>query len=286
MVGSNANDREPAADGDVVDTVLAVLHDAVDAVRDALAAQHDWGPSGRRSGQYASDLTADAAALGVLGAAGVGVLSEESGATPPPGPGPLAGVTVVVDPLDGSTNASRGIPWYAASVCAVDDAGALAAVVADLVRGVRWEAARGRGARRDGAPIAPRTPGRLADAVVGVSGYPSRWLGWRQYRALGAAALDLCAVADGTLDGYVDCSWNAHGPWDYLGGLLVCREAGAVVDDVWGRELVVLGHDDRRTPVAAGSAEVFAEIVAARRASPVPGEPGGPGGQVAPSGAQ
>ena len=50
---------------------------------------------------------------------------------------------------------------------------------------------------------------------------------------------------------YVDCSRDAHGPWDYLGGLLVCREAGAVVADAFDRELVVLDHAARRTPVAA-----------------------------------
>ena len=64
-----------------------------------------------------------------------------------------------------------------------------------------------------------------------LSGLPPGWLGWRQFRALGAVALDLCAVAEGRLDGYLDCSPSAHGPWDYLGGMLVCREAGALVED-------------------------------------------------------
>ncbi|MEA3077260.1 MAG: monophosphatase, partial [Actinomycetota bacterium] len=80
-----------------------------------------------------------------------------------------------------------------------------------------------------------------------------------------AAALDLCAVAAGTLDGYLDCSRDAHGPWDYLGGLLVCVEAGAHVVDAFGRELVVRGHDDRRTPVAAASPELLAQLLAARQ---------------------
>ena len=72
-------------------------------------------------------------------------------------------------------------------------------------------------------------------------------------------------VADGTLDGFIDCSPSAHGVWDYLGGLLVCREAGAVVADGLGRELVTLDHADRRTPVAAATPQLLAEIVAARR---------------------
>ena len=114
----------------------------------------------------------------------------------------------------------------------------------------RWSLTRG-GARRDGTPIVPSSTTEIGAAVVGLSGLPPTHLGWAQFRALGAAALDLCAVADGTLDGYVDCSTDAHGAWDYLGGLLVCREAGAHVADARGRDLVVLEHSARRTPVAA-----------------------------------
>src|SRR5947199_225704 len=89
-------------------------------------------------------------------------------------------------------------------------------------------------------PTSPPTPPppctTIGDAVIGLSGWPPSHLGWAQYRALGAVALDLCAVACGVLDGYVDCSHDAHGPWDYLGGALVCREAGAVVTDAHGRD--------------------------------------------------
>ena len=240
---------------------LALLHRTADAVVAALADHGDWGPSGRRAGQYASDVVADAAAVAVLDEAGVGVLSEESGLQ-------RAGeaLVVVIDPLDGSTNASRGIPWYATALCAVDDDGPLAAVVAHLVTGTRWEAIRNGGAHRDGAPVEPTAATAVGDAIVGLSGYPSRWLGWRQFRSLGAAALDLCAVADGTLDGYIDCSVNAHGSWDYLAAALVCHEAGALAVDAFGRDLVAVDHDARRTPVGAATPELLDELVAARRA--------------------
>ena len=151
----------------------------------------------------------------MLGDAGFDVLSEESGPR-----GERSDVLVVVDPLDGSTNAARGIPWYATSLCAVDADGPLVALVVNLVNGVRYEAVRGGGALRDGEPIGPSGATALGRSVIGLSGYPPRALGWGQYRALGAAALDLCAVADGVLDGYVDCSRDAHGSWDYLGGAL------------------------------------------------------------------
>ena len=126
--------------------VVGVLHAAVDAVRVALTGVSDWRRRGSRAGQYEIDLVADAAALSVLTSAGLAVLSEESGMT--------AGersLLVVVDPVDGSTNASRGIPWYAASMCAVDADGPLAAVVTNLATGESFEAVRGAGATREGA---------------------------------------------------------------------------------------------------------------------------------------
>ena len=85
---------------------------------------------------------------------------------------------------------------------------------------------------------------------MGVSGLPAENPGWAQFRCLGAAALDLCAVADGTLDGYLDCVTDAHGVWDYLAAVLVCAEAGVEVVDAEGRDLCVLDRSARRTPVA------------------------------------
>lgn len=248
------------------DALLALLGEVAGEVADALAPVTDWSMVDPSRGQYAADLVADAAALRVLDAAGVGVVSEESGRRRPDHQ-----VTVVVDPLDGSTNASRGVPWYATSLCAVVDGVARAALVVNLAGGRRYEAVVGAGATCNGVPIAPSGAGQLHRSFVGLSGYPARYLGWKQYRALGAAALDLCAVADGTLDGYLDCSWNAHGVWDYLAGALVCTEAGAVVGDATGRQLLTLDPGERRTPVAAATADLYAELVAARATLPEPG---------------
>ncbi len=242
------------------DALLAVLHDAASAVRVALDGLLDWGSAGTRPGQYRSDLAADAAALAVIDRAGLGAMSEESGVH-----GGNRDVIVVLDPVDGSTNASRGLPWYATSLCAVDRDGARAAVVVDQASGLRFEATRGGGARLDGLPLSPSGCTEMGAAIVGLSGYPPRWFGWKQYRALGALALDLCAVAGGRLDAYVDCSPSAHGPWDYLGGMLICQEAGAVVVDAFGRDLVTVDHAARRTPVAAATAALLDQAVAARR---------------------
>jgi myo-inositol-1(or 4)-monophosphatase len=239
--------------------LLAVLHGAADAVGDALDRLTDWGLAGTRANQYRSDLAADRAAVEVLVGAGLGVLSEESGEHH--GDRELL---VVVDPVDGSTNASRRLPWFATSLCALDRDGPRASVVVNRATGACFEAVRGGGARCNGQPVAPSDRRRLGDAIVGLNGYPPRHLGWKQYRALGAAALDLCAVASGALDAYVDCTRRSLGPWDYLGALLVCREAGAHVVDANGLDLVCRGHGDRRTPVAAATPELLTELVAAR----------------------
>lgn len=234
------------------EALLTICHQAVDAVPKALATVADWAPAGERPGQYAIDLVADRAVLEVLDPTGIGVLSEESGLHRP-----AADLVAVVDPVDGSTNAARGIPWYATSICIVDGAGPRVAVVANLAGGVRYQAVRGSGATRDGVPIEPSPCRRLGEAIVGVTGYPPAHLGWAQLRALGAAALDLCAVADGTLDAFMVAGAATLAPWDYLGALLVCLEVGAHVGELHDLALVELDHDARRAVVAAGTGELL-----------------------------
>jgi myo-inositol-1(or 4)-monophosphatase len=240
--------------------VLDVLHEVATAVRTALDGLDDWGLAGTRESQYRSDLVADRAALEVIESAGFGCVSEESGEHHLDRP-----IVVVLDPVDGSTNASRGLPWWATSACALDADGPLAAVVVNQATGTRFAAQRGDGATRDGEPISPTSCTSFEACTVAFSGFPQRWLGWSQYRALGAAALDLCAVASGSLDAFIDCAQQSLAPWDYLGGLLICQESGAHIADSFGRDLVVRDFGPRRTPVAAATAELLVEAVAARR---------------------
>jgi fructose-1,6-bisphosphatase/inositol monophosphatase family enzyme len=246
--------------------LLQLLDDTAAAVRAALDADLAQRPDGTRDrgdrpGQYRIDLVADDAALGVLRAAGVGILSEESGLEDRGND-----LVVVVDPVDGSTNASRGIPWYATSLCAVDAHGPRAALVVNLATGTRYQAVRGGGATRDGLPIAPSSVTTLPEALLVLNGYSPSRLHWRQYRSLGATALDLCSVADGRVDGTIDWADSALGPWDYLGAMLVLSESGGHLADVHGRDLVVLDHSARRTPVSAGTAELFDVLLAERSA--------------------
>ena len=80
----------------------------------------------------------------------------------------------MLDPVDGSTNASRRIPWFATSICVLDDDGPLAALVVNQANGTTYEAARGGGARRDGQAIAPSSRETLGRSLIGLSGLPAR----------------------------------------------------------------------------------------------------------------
>ena len=280
---------------------IEVLYEAVDAVGEVLVRQKDWGHSGQRSDQYAFDLTADVAAVSVLHAGGLRVLSEESGFSSPesdsdpapdsapdsdsesesesesdpapepdPDPDPGADLLVsgdeavaVLDPVDGSTNASRGVRYFSTSICVVQGGVPVVAVVHDHGSGDRYEAVRGRGAFLNKEQLTVgAAPPRLENALIAVNGTCLGRSGWAQSRTMGSAALELCYVADRRFDGYVDFSAGLS-PWDYLGSLLVCQEAGIEVHDSQGRDLVVLDHKSRRTPVAA-SAPLVAKLMEAR----------------------
>src|SRR5580704_9579492 len=242
------------------DSLLAICHRVADVVPQALLEVPDWMASGDRPGQYAIDLAADRAVLTVLEEAGLGVLSEESGRHRPE-----AELVAVVDPVDGSTNASRGIPWYATSVCILDPDGPRAAVVANIPTGVRYHAVRGGGAWRDDTRLTPSGCTEMRRAVVALSGYPRRHLGWAQFRALGSAALEMCAVAEGLIDVFSVVGRAHLAPWDYLGALLLCTEAGAAVADLDGRELVTAEFAARRAVAAAATPALMTEL---QRAAP------------------
>jgi fructose-1,6-bisphosphatase/inositol monophosphatase family enzyme len=145
----------------------------------------------------------------------------------------------VVDPLDGTTNYLYRFPAWGVSVALEDADGGLAGVVHDPVGGETFRAARGAGAELNGRPIRVRDHGRLDTALVGTGfGYdPNVRAGQadvlrrvlprvRDIRRAGAAALDLCSVACGRLDGYYERGIN-H--WDWAAGALIVREAGGEV---------------------------------------------------------
>jgi myo-inositol-1(or 4)-monophosphatase len=166
---------------------------------------------------------------------GEAVLGEEEGADGATGDG----VCWVVDPIDGTVNYLYGFPWYSVSVAAQLDGVSVAGAVVDAVSGRTWAAARGAGATLDGEPLRVNPTSRLDLALV-ATGFAyqaerrvrqaevlGRLLGRvRDVRRTGSAALDLCMVASGWVDAYVEHGLNR---WDWAAGSLVAEEAGAVV---------------------------------------------------------
>jgi myo-inositol-1(or 4)-monophosphatase len=157
-----------------------------------------------------------------------------------------SGVRWVVDPIDGTVNFLYGLRPYAVSVAAERDGRVVAGAVHDPTSGETFSAALGAGAWLDGARIGGRwLAGALDTAVVATGfGYDAAVRAGQgevlagvlprvgNVRRLGSAALDLCYVAAGRLDGYYE-----HGlkDWDRAAGLLVATEAGAVVGGLRGR---------------------------------------------------
>ena len=246
------------------EALLACFDDVAVAVRSAVAPIDAATRRARTTvpGQYALDVIADAAAIEVLRKAPVRIVSEESGVHEREG----SLITVVLDPVDGSTNCSRGISYWAISICALDADGPLAALVVNQATGERTSAVRGKGAHRDGTLLRASSVTRVEDAVVALSAYPERRLAWKQFRALGCASLMLCDVAAGGLDGMIDSAQNLA-PWDYLGGYLACVEAGAIVREANGDELVTDDPEARRQVMAASTPELLDALMPTRAAN-------------------
>ncbi|GAB3280865.1 inositol monophosphatase family protein [Parasphingorhabdus pacifica] len=163
---------------------------------------------------------------------GESVLGEEEG-----GDGALDGLRWVVDPIDGTVNYLYGFPWYAVSLAAQVDGRSVAGAVVEPVSGRVWSASEGGGASLDGRVLRASTSERLDLALVGTGFAYSlprrkaqaevvgRLLGEvRDIRRSGSAAMDLCAVAAGWLDGYYEIGLNR---WDWAAGALIAVEAGA-----------------------------------------------------------
>jgi myo-inositol-1(or 4)-monophosphatase len=200
--------------------------------------------------QYALDLIADAAAVPTLLRAGYSVHSEESGLHQAGRP-----ITVVLDPIDGSSNCSRDFPAYGPSICAVDTMGPLAAVVSNLATDRTYSALRGAGAWLNGVKIEVSSHRELDRAWLHVDLYDSELNESSWVRNLGASAHGMSLVADGTLDGYVDVV-SRQAPWDYLGASLLIECAGGVVSSIGPRVAYEAGDAALRRIVAAGTVEL------------------------------
>ncbi len=167
--------------------------------------------------------------------------------------GGTSGRRWVVDPLDGTTNYLYRLRAWCVSVALEDADGGLVGVVHDPLNDETFVAWRGGGAWLNGEPIRVRDHDRLETALVATGfGYEAEIRAGqaellmrvlprvRDVRRAGAAALDLCHVAAGRLDGYYERGLK---PWDSAAGALLVQEAG-------GRVLPLAGG--RSGLVAAG----------------------------------
>jgi myo-inositol-1(or 4)-monophosphatase len=242
--------REPHYRYYVTETILGTLRACAHEISEVVKSGRHEGFSGLRASQYHLDVVADEVALRVLHGAGYQVVSEESGVS---GSGEF---TVVVDPIDGSTNCDHGVPFFATSLAVLRENELVAALVMNQATGTIYEAEKGSGAYRDGVVISSSGQRDFNRSIVSFSGLPARHLGWAQYRSLGAASLEICLVADGSIDVFSVAHKSTLNPWDYLGGLLLVQEAGAVATEYDGESLVTTERV-RRRPVFAATSDLL-----------------------------
>src|SRR6201997_2734778 len=205
---------------------------------------------------------------------GVSIISEEVGFVE--GDSTL----VVVDPIDGSLNAKRGIPFFSVSI-AVADGPTMDRVhfayVYDFGSGEEWTASRGEGAWLDGEPLGTVRPKErieilsfeatltslVAEHAAAFSDIAHR------LRVMGSLALSLCHLAAGRVDGV--CSLKEARSVDIAAAQLLCREVGlslALFDDPRPFGEAELDLERRSRIAAAGTAELCGQIAGALRLTP------------------
>ena len=227
------------------------------------------GASGDRT-LLADKVAEDELMKAVLGVRGTKVLSEEAGFR-----GDEDGDTLaVVDPLDGSSNFARGVPFYCTSVAVVEGNSfedIRVGVVRNLVTGDVYHAVRGKGAKKNGAPVRASRVSDVSRAVIGVdisrgsseliAGLtPLIVVASRQVH-FGANALELSCVSDGTIDAFVDIRGKIR-ITDLAAAYLVAAEAGAVISDAQGRKLrAAFDLKHRLSFVASANVHLHKEIL-------------------------
>jgi len=174
-----------------------------------------------------------------------GILAEESGVVKGDSP-----YTWIIDPLDGTNNYAYGLPVFSVSIALTAGEDILAGVVFDPLRDELFHATNGDGAWLNGKRIRVTTEERMANSFVGSDvGYDTAegkrmletlgmlWPRTHGVRIMGSAVLGLAYVACGRMSLYIHR--NLY-PWDLAAGTLLVREAGGVVTDWRGNDIVQL----------------------------------------------
>jgi myo-inositol-1(or 4)-monophosphatase len=186
---------------------------------------------------------------------------------------------VTTDPVDGTTNMTRGIPFYATSI-AVSTGPMLksvhAALVADLFHDTTYYAQKERGASRNDEKITPSNLSSLEESVIGIdiNTFKIQELiprlidlvqNTKHIRHLGANALELCYVADGTTDAFIDIRGKLR-TTDMAAASLIIREAGARITTLEGKPLnAKLDPAQKVSFVAAANQEIHEKVLASLR---------------------
>jgi len=204
-------------------------------------------------------------------AAEVRVLTEEAGEAGARG----ARLTAVLDPVDGSSNFSRGVPFYCTSV-AIADGQELDSIrwaaVRNLVTGDVYYAERGNGATKNGRRINSSDVRELRKAIVAVDvsraavpliGRLAPLIADSKREVhMGANALELCLVAEGATDAFVDVRGSMR-IVDFAAAFLIATEAGVQVTGPEGEKLAVpLDLRSRFSYVASANSELHGKVVA------------------------
>jgi myo-inositol-1(or 4)-monophosphatase len=196
-----------------------------------------------------ADLAAEAEVLGRLQEAFPqdGILSEEAGLF-----GPTGGRQWIVDPLDGTSNYARGLPFFTVSIALWDGGRPAVAALYMPVMDELFLATRETESTLNGEPIRVSRIGAIEDAMINVyfdrherleEGLETfRRVALRcegRVKTIGSSASLLCYVACGRLDGFIR---NRIKVWDFAAGILVAQQAGATVTDFDGEPLVRTGQ--------------------------------------------
>jgi myo-inositol-1(or 4)-monophosphatase len=186
-----------------------------------------------------------------------------------------SGFYVVADPVDGTANAVRGLPFIDISLAVSTKpmlSGVEVAVVADVMRDATYTAKKGEGAYKNGIRLKPSETARLEEAFVGVdfSTFRTKQLvdqlkgvleRTRHLRHLGANALEICYVADGTTDAFIDIRGKLR-ITDIAAAYLILLEAGGVFTTPEGTLLnVPLDPKQRVSLVAAANKSMHDTII-------------------------
>ncbi|MFE3443478.1 inositol monophosphatase family protein [Nocardia sp. NPDC059180] len=202
----------------------------------------------------------------------IGFLGEEANTTPTSAD---TEYVWILDPIDGTSNFIHGLPLCAVSLALVQSGAPLIGVVDAPFLGLEYRAAVGAGAFCNGESITTSAARNISDAIVSIGDYAvgpkaatenlrrfaiteALAASVERVRMFGSAALDLVWVAEGRTDGTVIMS---NKPWDMAAGVLIAREAGAVVTDSDGSRHTA--HARHTIAAAPGLSEELTRLVSA-----------------------